>query len=225
VGAGHRVVRQVTSIGNATAVDVLGPIAFVGAGNQVIIVDLPTGTIIARLFAGGYPFGGDVLQDVRVLGEVVYALTLNELTGFDTNTGAQLGVVGLPGSAAGTRRRLFVGGAFAGYERIGYVSSVEGVTTVDLKHAALPTIISGPDCFQPTLHVAPNGSSRLLTCAAFGDPRLQLYDARDPQNTFRYQWHDPRHRWKNIRRTKHKSSHSEVYFRWSIRRLHHESGF
>lgn len=179
-----RLLHQVNLGGSAISVAVAGETALVGLNNRLALVDLPSGTVLAR-----YPVTGEV-DDLSVNGDFVFAVVGNTLRSFRYEDGelTALDSLSLSFFAEGLtgRRRLFVGGGRA------LISSYPGFDNVDVSDPANLRLVGpardrGPNSFKQVLD---NGSG--LGVAAVGvNPRVDgthdvsLFDLRDPAVTDR----------------------------------------
>jgi hypothetical protein len=179
-----RIIHQVNLGGSAISVAVLGDVALVGLPTKLAMVDLPSGTVLAR-----YPQPGEV-DDVGVNGDHVYVVTGNQLRSYRYEDGelSLLDSVNLNFFAEGLtgRRRLFVGGGRA------LVSAYPGFDSIDVSEPSNLRLVGpardqGPNSFKQILD---NGSG--LGVAAVGvNPRVDgthdvsLFDLRDPAVTDR----------------------------------------
>ncbi|MBI3783118.1 MAG: Ig-like domain-containing protein, partial [Deltaproteobacteria bacterium] len=176
-----RISRQVVlgAADPAVAVAVAANIAYVGTdGGSLYAIDMLTGGILARVSTGG------AVQDVRIEGDVLYALMLGELRLYSVDAGLlqPLGrtTVDSTGPDGVTqRKRLFVGGGlayattFLGFE----VYNVSDPASIVRVAALTPT---GPRGFK---QVVANGSwlGVLAASAIFsadGAHDVWLYDLR-----------------------------------------------
>lgn len=184
-----RVVQQLgPSIlgGDATAVVVAGGTVYVGLStNQIVAVDLFTGTVLEFVTLGGV----GPIEDVAIERDTLYALTVGTLYAIPLQSPLQVGgSITSPGfRGAGNRRlRLFAGGGIV------YATHTAGYNTFSLADPAHPALIAGGS--TPQLgwkQIVANGSG--LGFAAVGPNstddgphNVSLYDTSDPTQTDRF---------------------------------------
>jgi hypothetical protein len=178
-----RILHQVNLGGAARSVTVVGNLALVGLlNNLIIVVDLPSGTVLSR-----YPVPAAV-DDLGISGDFVYAVSGSQLRSYRFEDGELnfLDSVTLNFFAEGLtgRRRLFVGGGKA------LISAYPGFDSIDISEPANLRVLGvakdrGPNSFK---QIIANGSG--LGVAAVGvNPRIDgshdvsLFDLRDPAVT------------------------------------------
>jgi hypothetical protein len=183
-----RITHQLNLGASAQAVTAAGGIAYVGlASGFVVAVDLPSGSILQSVDAGG------PVHDLGIEGDSLFVLRGDQLRAYQFADGIlQFAGASAPLSyfAEGITglRRLFVGGGIA------YATSYPGYDTLSVTNSAAITRLGnatdgGPNSFK---QIVLNGSG--LGVAAVGvNPSAQsppnqthdiwLYDTRDPQVT------------------------------------------
>ncbi|MFN8439947.1 MAG: Ig-like domain-containing protein [Caldilineaceae bacterium] len=177
-----RIASQIALSDTATAVAVAGKLAYVGtAGNQIVIVDLQSGAKLGQVTMG------EGIQDLRVNGDYLYALTTAKLYSFlisknlliAQNSADAPGTVG----AGGRLWRLFAGDGLA------YATHSKGYDTFDLSQPGSPQLIAAGNTTQfGWKQLISNGSG--LGVAAVGANStddgahdISLYDISDPAQT------------------------------------------
>ncbi len=170
--------------GNARAVATVANIAYVGtSGNEVVTVDLSTGTVLGRFSVDS------VIYDIKVDKNVIFVCLGNSLSSYELEI-EPFEVLGtfnaLSFSPEGlTRsRRLFVGGGHA------YITSYPGYDVLDVTSPENMTKVgnavdSGPNSFK---QIILNGSGLGLVTVGVnprndGTHHLSLYDVSDSTNT------------------------------------------
>lgn len=135
-----RIVNQVNLGGAASAVASAGNLAFVGAGNQLVSLDLPSGTVLDRVTLGGS------IQDVALGGDTIYVLIAGRLYALPLVEGelAIAGSASSPGGlgAGGRRLRLFIGGGLA------YATFTSGYNVFDLSDPNEPVLLRSVNTTQ-----------------------------------------------------------------------------
>lgn len=161
VPSGPVLARQVRLGSTARAVAVTGDLAFVGLDNGTIaVVDLLNGGVQQRL-----TLGSAGIQDLRITGNTLYALTagrlhLLALDGGDLRVTAS---VDSPGSIGAGNRRLRV---FAG-DDLAYTSFTSGYNIIDIRNPSAPRLVRTQSTSQQGWkQLVPNGSGLALAAVS-----------------------------------------------------------
>lgn len=172
-------VSQFALGGQAQAMVVAGGLVYVGTDTgQIITVDVATGSVLERTTIGS------PLQDLSIVGDVLYTLTGTTLYALPLYQGA-LQVAGSAESPypSGANRRLFVGGGIA------YAVHSRGYNTFSLNNPIQPTLIASGNTTQWNWkQIASNGSGLGmavwgLNASDDGTNDVSLYDVSDPTQT------------------------------------------
>ncbi|MGE4183222.1 MAG: Ig-like domain-containing protein, partial [Limisphaerales bacterium] len=122
---------------DARAVSVSADLAFVGLSNgQVVVVDVENGGILNRVSLGS---GAGAVQDVLVLNEAAYALTVGRLhvLSFQEGVVTKRSEVASPGAIGAAQRRLRL---FAGGDRL-HATFTSGFNVFDLADPIAPVLL------------------------------------------------------------------------------------
>jgi hypothetical protein len=176
-----RVVRYVdgaTFGGNVDAVTLVGNTAFVGLGtNEVVSIDLATGTILERLSLD------NPVVDLAVEGVTLYALTRSRLHVIPL--GQRTLAASGSAAVAASPLRLVVGGGIA------YVILQRNYSTFNVANPASPVQIASTATQQFWLHLALNGSGLGVAAVGPNSPiedqafDVSVYDTSSPTVTNR----------------------------------------
>ncbi len=129
------ILRQMNLGSDARAVSVSADLAFVGLLNgQVVVADIETGGILNRV-----NLGAGAVQDVLVLDEAVYALTVGRLhvLSFREGVVTKLSEVASPGAIGAAQRRLRLSG---GGDRL-QATFTSGFNVFDLGNPGAPVLL------------------------------------------------------------------------------------
>lgn len=179
-GATARIVHQIDLNAAVTAVAGVGNLAYAAtAGGRIVAVDLVTGAIRAESIVA------EGVEDLAIQGEMLYALTQQQLYAFERHTNAlsPTGATAAPGIVGAGQRpwRLFVGGNLA------YSTHSNGYDTFDLTTPQQPLLLNAETSEQfGWKQLIPNGSG--IGVAAVGPNstddgphNISLYDLSDLQ--------------------------------------------
>jgi hypothetical protein len=190
------IVHQVPLGGDSQAVAAAGNLAFVSSGNELVLVDLPSGQVLDHR-----RYGTEPIHDLSAAGDFIYTLSATIGTSgrhvlhkirVDARLGPAVASITVPGTAHPTfgRMRLFAGGGFVyvGAADVSATNQVPGVEVFSDTEEGF-SLVGDPSAIT-AFDVAVNGSGlALFTGADAGlenSARVGLLDVRDPALTDRF---------------------------------------
>jgi hypothetical protein len=180
-----RVLHQLpaTTIGSdVRAVAVSGDRAYAGGSDRVVIVDMPSGTVLNTIFnlVG--------VSDLAFASDELYVLTnttfrIYKVVGTDLELLSST-FFNLAPAPFEIGRRIFVGGGLA------YIGHFTGFHVFDVTEPSVPRLIGSPSSVNLAMHdVAANGSGLVLGATSFSGTAsyaISLFDGSDPTDTDRF---------------------------------------
>ncbi len=180
----NAILERRVALSSAQAVAAFNNRAYVGAGSDVVLIDLDTGSVLRRITLG------NTVQDLALGGDYLYALTVAQLSTLPLyeDTLQVLNTVSSPGSvgAGGRRWRLHAGNGIL------YATHTRGYNTFNLSNPAQPLLLAAGSTNQfGWKQLLANGAG--LGVAAVspnstddGPHEVALYDISDPTRTDRF---------------------------------------